>query len=82
MNTDTPQQWAFADHPESEHWRGPFATKHEAISEALGHYGDPEDGFKPCVSHCRPVRPEDEIGDEDWTFLCVGPVEVIDIVNP
>lgn len=70
-------QWAFAPDPESEHWCGPFATKHEAIVEALAHYGDQEDGFKPCVSPCRPIRPEDD-GEEEWTFICEGPVEIID----
>ena len=70
-------QWAFASDPESEHWSGPFATKHEAIVEALAHYGDPEDGFKPCVSECRPVRPEDD-AEEEWTFICTGEIEVID----
>lgn len=78
MSTATATQWAYASDPESEHWRGPYATKHEAIVEALAHFGDPEDGFKPCVATCRPVRPDDDVGDEDWTFIVDGATEVID----
>lgn len=70
--------WAFAEHPDSEIWRGPYEVKEVAIAEALAHFGAPDDGCKPCISECRPVTPEDEIGDESWTFLCVGPVELID----
>ena len=82
--SDTPRadaavtQWAFADHPDSEHWCGPYATKREAIAQALGHYGDTEDGFTPCLSQCRPVQPSDHAGDEDWTFICIGPREIIE----
>lgn len=78
MSTE-PQQWAFANHPDSEHWNGPHATKDEAILEALAYWGDPDDGFKPCVSPCRPVQEEDRVEGwaNDWTFIVDGPVEVL-----
>ena len=73
--------WAFASEPGSENWKGPYATKHEAISEALAYYGDTEDGFRPCVSRCRPVRPDDDHVGENWGWVCEGDVEEIEIVD-
>ncbi len=72
----TDQQWAFSSEPSSEYWKGPFLTKDEAIAEALAHYGDPEDGFQPCVATCRPVRPEDD-AEPEWTFIVDGDPEVL-----
>lgn len=74
----TPEQWAFADNPDSERWTGPYATKHEAITEALSYYGDPDDGHKPCVALCRPVKDEDDDVQEGWTFMVEGEPELID----
>lgn len=72
--------WSFASGPDAERWVGPFPTKHAAIAEALAYYGDPDDGFRPCVATCRARRPEDD-GDETWTFIIDGEPEVIDAAH-
>lgn len=78
MNATTSTGWAFASDPASEYWRGPYPTKHEAIVEALAYFGDPEDGFEPCVSPCRPVTPADDHVQENWGWVCEGEIERID----
>lgn len=71
--------WAFANHPNSEHWQGPHETKEVAIAEALNHFGDPDDHHKPCVAECRPIGPDDEDVEEHWAFLVVGKPELVPV---
>ncbi len=71
-------QWAYAYTEDTEDWRGPCATREDAIAEALDMFGgeDKEDGYV-YISKCRPVKDTDEDIQDDWTFVVTGGVEKI-----
>ncbi len=73
-----PDQWAIASRPDSERWEGPYTTRELAASVALDNWGDPDDGFEPCVALCRPVTDADsDAAEEGWTFIVYGDHEIV-----